>query len=72
LRVIITKEANEQSTIILDWRVHWAREMIWVQTVAVGLIILLVAWVINEKSIWGGVTANTCSPRSKSLSLNIE
>ncbi len=51
LWVVIVEKAHEQTTVILDGRIHCAREMVWVQMVAVQLVILFVARVINQKSI---------------------
>ena len=55
LRDVITEEADEQTTVIFDGRINRTWEMIRVKTIAVGLVVLLVAWVINEESIgcWG-------------------
>jgi hypothetical protein len=48
---VAAEKAHKQTTLILDGRIHQAREMVWVQMVDVWLVILFVAWVINQKSI---------------------
>jgi hypothetical protein len=45
------EKAHKLTTVILDGRIDQARETVWVQMVAVWLVILFVARVINQKSI---------------------
>jgi hypothetical protein len=52
------EKAHKLTTVILDGRIDQARETVWVQMVAVWLVILFVARVINQKSIQGWETAN--------------
>ena len=55
------EEADKQTTVVFDGGINRTWETIWVKTIAVGLVVLFVAWVINEESIgcWGPTDDDT-------------
>ncbi len=50
-RVIVTMNGHEETAIVLDCGIHGRRDSIGVNFVAVGFVVPLVTWVVNEDSV---------------------
>ncbi len=51
LRIVVAKETAEEAPVILDVGISRPRKMVWVQTVTVGLIVLLIPWVVDKEGV---------------------
>jgi hypothetical protein len=68
-RIVILHELTKQTTIIVNVTIYQSQEMVRTDTVAVGFIVLLVARIVDEKSIRGGRTTNDDPVHGMSLVL---
>ncbi len=57
-RIAILHELTKQTTVIVNVTIYQSWELVRIDTVAVGFLVLLVARIVDKKSIGGGRTTN--------------